>query len=171
MKKLTLTGAGLLLVLAFAACCKEVCKNDEKDCQLIPAKIIRYDCDRVIFELLTTESIGDAVWVDGTTGSSYTNVVSYYNTCKIGGLTKGSKDTLYVRVKKTNANLTDGNCYQCLAISQDPPQTKVDFYGNSKDPLYRPSRIRKSMCLVLGRTAPVSKDMGLFSNCWEGRFY
>lgn len=134
MKKLTLTGTGLLLVLVFTACCKEVCEVEPNDCELIPAKIIRYDCDRVIFELLTTESIGDAVWRDGTTGSSYTNVVSYYNTCKIGGLTNGSKDTLYVRVKKTTANLTDGNCYQCLAISQDPPQTKVDFIEIQKSP-------------------------------------
>lgn len=133
MKKLTLTGTGLL-VLVFTACCKEVCEVEPNDCELIPAKIIRYDCDRVIFQLLTAESIGDALWRDGTTGNAHTNVVSYYNTCKIGDLTNGALDTLYVQVKRTNENLSNPGCIQCLAVSAAPPQTKVDFIEIQKTP-------------------------------------
>lgn len=113
---------GILLVFlaAFFSCSKS---ND--DCALVPAKILRYDCDRVIMQLETNEMIGDANWTDVQTGQSYNNVVSYYNTCEISRLTNGEKQTLYVRVQKTNENLIPDNCVQCQAIPQNPPQTKV----------------------------------------------
>ncbi len=130
MKKLTVLGSGLLLLLAFSSCGK--CMVD--DCQLIRAKIIRYDCDRVIFQLLTTANIGDAAWKDANSGTIYRNVVSYYNTCKIDGLANGISDTLYVRVKLTNENLKNPGCYQCLATSAEPPQTRVEFTEISLSP-------------------------------------
>ena len=92
---------------------------------MVPAKIIRYDCDRVIMQLLTSESIGDASWTDIETGQSYTNVVSYYNTCQVNALTNGEKDTIYVKAEKTTQNSIPANCVQCMAIAQNPPQTKV----------------------------------------------
>jgi hypothetical protein len=122
MKKIFLLGILPSVVLLFSSC-----KKQEDNCTLIPAKIIRYDCDRVIFQLLTTENIGDANWEDVRTGQQYTNVVSYYNTCAIGAITNGTPAILYVTLKKTDENLFARDCIQCLAVSQNPPQTKVDF--------------------------------------------
>lgn len=110
------------------------CEKANEDCDLVPAKIIRYDCDRVIFQLLTTENIGDADWEDVQTGERYSNVVSYYNTCAVSTLTNGEKITLYVKAKKTNEDLYDANCIQCQALPQDPPQTKVDLLSFSTEP-------------------------------------
>ncbi len=128
MKKIFLPGILLSAVLLFSSCNKQ-----EENCALIPAKIIRYDCDRVIFQLLTTESIGDASWEDVSSGQRYTNVVSYYNTCAIAAITNGNLNTLYVTLKKTEEDLFAPNCIQCQAISQNPPQTKVDFISVSEN--------------------------------------
>lgn len=122
MKKIFLLGILPSVVLLFSSC-----KKQEDNCNLIPAKIIRYDYDRVIFQLLTNENIGDANWQDVRTGQQYTNVVSYYNTCAIGAIANGNPATLYVTLKKTDENLFARDCFQCLALSQNPPQTKVDF--------------------------------------------
>jgi hypothetical protein len=116
---LTISGALLL-----SSCSKNTINNE--DCEYIPAKIIRTDCDRVIFQLQTSEQIGDNNWVDAKTGLSYNNVVSYSNTCLIAELTKGEKMTIYVKLTNIAANPTP-NCIQCQAISIDPPQTIVDF--------------------------------------------
>lgn len=59
MKKGNLFAALLATILIFSSC-----KKSDTDCNLIPAKIIRYDCDRVIFHIVTTESIGDTDWED-----------------------------------------------------------------------------------------------------------
>ncbi len=122
MKKTVLSVIVLVAIVSLASCTKE-----SANCDLIAAKIIRFDCDRVIFQLLTTESIGDADWHDLQSGNRYSNVVSYYNTCAIAALTNGNYDTLYVSLKKTNETLYDRNCFQCQAMSDNPPQTKVDF--------------------------------------------
>lgn len=95
---------------------------------------MRYDCDRVIFQLLTTEAIGDANWEDVQTGQRYSNVVSYYNICKIAEFAKGEKITLYVTLKEPEINPAIGDCYRCQTISQDPPQTKIDFAEISQSP-------------------------------------
>ena len=84
--------------------------------------------------MLSKEQIGDADWQDVQTGIHYTNVVSYYNTCGIGKITDGKKDTLYVMVKETTENLHNSDCMQCLLSSVGPPQTKVDFEKISKIP-------------------------------------
>lgn len=127
MKRITFAAALFITISALVAC-----NNGANTCNLIPAKILRYDCDRIIFQLLTKEQIGDADWKDVQTGVHYANVVSYYNTCGIGKITGGKKDTLYVMVKKTTENLHNGDCMQCLLSSVDPPQTRVDFAKISK---------------------------------------
>lgn len=129
MKKRNLFAALIVSIVIFSSCEKSIA-----DCNLVPAKVIRYDCDRVIFQLLTTTTIGDADWEDVQTGQRYSNVVSYYNTCKITELTNGEKLTLYVNFKEPEINPAIGNCYRCQAISQAPPQTKVDFGTISKSP-------------------------------------
>jgi len=129
MKKVILSVIIIAAVASFTSC-----KKESNDCSLVAAKIIRYDCDRVIFQLLTTESIGDADWQDLQTGSHYNNVVYYQNTCAIASLTSGNKDTLYVNIKRTYENDYDSNCIQCRAISPNPPQTKVDFTEISRTP-------------------------------------
>ncbi len=108
------------------------CKKNDSDCNLIAAKIVRYDCDRVIFQLITTETIGDADWEDVQNGQRYSNVLSCCNTCKIAEFTKGKKITLYVSFKVQDTNPTIPDCFRCEAISQNPPQTKVDFAEISK---------------------------------------
>lgn len=129
MKKRNLFAATIALLIAFSSC-----EKSSSECKLIPAKVLRYDCDRVIFQLLTTETIGDANWEDVQTGQRYSNVVSYYNTCKIAELANGEKVTLYVNLKEPEINPVIGDCVRCQAISQDPPQTKVDFAEISKEP-------------------------------------
>lgn len=129
MKNIIFAAVYLSLVIAFASCEKE-----SGNCALIPAKVIRYDCDRVIFQLLTNENLGDTDWQDTESGSQYHNVISYYNTCAIAELTNGREDTLYVRIKKINENPADSICIQCQAISVNPPQTKVDFIEISQSP-------------------------------------
>jgi len=129
MKKTILVSGSALVMFQLISCEK----NSSTTCKQVQAKIIRYDCDRVIFQLLNTELSGDANWVDVTSGQRYRNVVSYYNTCKITSLTNGRYDTLYVDLKKTGENPISPGCFQCLAISADPPQTKVDFTSISKE--------------------------------------
>jgi hypothetical protein len=102
------------------------CKKTNTDCGIIPAKIIRYDCDRVIFQLQSATLIGDSIWTDVQTGQQYTNVVSYYNTCKIAELTKGELKTIYVKTDISNQT-PNISCFQCEALSQNPPQTKIGF--------------------------------------------
>jgi len=125
-------GTTLYLILAGALFMFASCKKETDHCQFVAAKAIRTDCDRVIFQLLTPERIGDADWQDVHTGARYSNVVSYYNICLMGqlGICKG--DTLYVRIRSTYEYVYDSGCFQCQAISNDPPQTKVDFIKMSK---------------------------------------
>lgn len=127
IRKLIAVTIGLLF--AFSSC--ERC---EVDCNLTPAKIIRYDCDRVIFQLLSTDTIGDADWVDVQTGKRFSNVVSYNNTCKIAELTKGKMMTLYISIAKGGIKADIGDCSRCEALSQSPPQTMVDFTIIDKQP-------------------------------------
>lgn len=134
MKKRNLFISTIALLVAFSSC-----EKSSSECKLVPAKVLRYDCDRVIFQLLTSETIGDANWEDVQTGQQYSNVVSYYNNCKIAELTNGEKITLYVTLKEPEINPAIGDCYRCLAISQNPPQTKVDFAVISKYPCEIPT--------------------------------
>jgi hypothetical protein len=130
MKKVNLLLCLAAVLFAISSCKK--CKPAA--CNLIPAKVIRYDCDRVIFQLLRNEAIGDADWVDVQTGLHYSNVVSYYDNCAISTITKNNIATIYVDVKKISDNLNNPNCYQCLAVSSNPPVTKVNFLSISKEP-------------------------------------
>jgi hypothetical protein len=123
MKKTILSATVLAAIASLSSCCK----MESENCDRVAAKIIRYDCDRVIFQLLTTENIGDTDWQDLQTGTRYKNVVYYNNTCAIASLTNGNKDTLYVSIKRTYENNYDSDCVQCKAISLSPPQTKIDF--------------------------------------------
>lgn len=122
MKQSNLFAAAVILFIAFSGC-----EKNDSECELVPAKIIRYDCDRVIFQLMTAQTIGDADWEDVETGLHYRNVVSYYNTCRIAALTNGEKTTLYVQVGDDSPGHQNPNCIQCLAISPAPPQKKVDL--------------------------------------------
>jgi hypothetical protein len=130
MKKILFPLIAAIALLTVSSCKK--CKV--ADCTLIPAKIIRYDCDKVIFQLLTNEGIGDANWTDVQTGQNYSNVVYYNNTCAIAALSKGEKVTLYVNLKKVTTNIIPAGCVQCQAISQSPPTTQVDMTNISANP-------------------------------------
>jgi len=129
MKKRNLLAALFASIAIFSSC-----EKNNSECELTPAKIIRYDCDRVIFQMLTSDSFGDSNWEDVQTGIRYNNVFSYYNTCEITALTKGKMDTLYVNLKEPEINPAIGDCYRCQAISQAPPQTKVTIVEISKSP-------------------------------------
>jgi hypothetical protein len=132
MKSLKLIASLIVVMLVYTACTK--CELEcEPECDLIPAVVIRYDCDRVIFKLLTTENIGDAEWVDSHTGEKHRNVVSFNNTCLIATITNGEKKTLYVNLKKTT-HQRNLDCIQCEALSTNPPQTAVEFTEISKSP-------------------------------------
>lgn len=109
-----------LLLLVGTACKKEF----SKECDLIPAQIIRFDCDRVILQLETTKEMGDREWTDLLSGKKFNNVVSCYDICLIEQLTNGEKIKLYVNVETENGNLIPG-CRSCQALSVSPPQSKV----------------------------------------------
>lgn len=129
MKKRNLVAALFASIAIFSSC-----KKCDPECKLIPAKIIRYDCDRVIFQLLTPQMIGDADWEDVQTGQRYSNVVSWYNNCKIAELAHGEKITLYVQVKDDTEQYHLMDCMQCQAVSPAPPQKKVEFVEISASP-------------------------------------
>ena len=129
MNKILQFSATVILLFVFSSC--EKCKVD---CNLVPAKIIRYDCDRVIFQILDSTVVGDAVWEDVQTGERYKNVVSFYNTCEIASLTRGEMRTLYVSITQPVRNNKVPDCYHCEALSQSPPQTRVNFEMISKNP-------------------------------------
>ncbi len=112
----------MTLLIAFSSCKVE----QEFNCGLLPAKIVRYDCDRVIFQILDSVVVGDSSWKDVHTGREYSNVVSYYNTCKIEQLVHETKDIVYVTISPMGTGTLD-NCMQCEALSQHPPRTMVDF--------------------------------------------
>lgn len=117
----------LILVVALALISFSSCEKCLEDCELIPAKVIRYDCDRVIFQLLTNEMLGDNTWTDVNSGQVYSNVVSYAGICEIVAITKGEYSTIYVKPEKTELPSSAGDCIQCQAISNQPPNTKVIF--------------------------------------------
>lgn len=127
--KTIILAATVLSATAFTSCKKTV-----SECGMTEAKIIRYDCDRVIFQLLTNENIGDADWTDVQTHQQYSNVVPYYNTCAVNAITNGEIATLYVTVKKVVESNYDIYCNQCKVKSNYPPQTKVDFISISTEP-------------------------------------
>lgn len=124
-----MTALMLLVLFAFSSC-----EKAEIACGRIPAKIIRYDCDRVIFQLQTDVMIGDPSWEDVHTGQRYSNVVSYANTCRIAAITNGEMTTLYLELNEGAPATTPPDCYQCLAISANPPATRVDFGEISMSP-------------------------------------
>jgi hypothetical protein len=114
-------GMGILL-LATAACKKN------KDCNLVPAKMIRSDCDRVVFQVLSNKVTGDANWTNVQNGKTYTNVVADFNTCFYSAfLNKVTDSIIYINpatVEYVRTNPPPA-CLQCLAISQAPPATTV----------------------------------------------
>jgi hypothetical protein len=120
MKKPTILPALAMLMLAIS------CKKESQECNLTAAKILRYDCDRVILQLQDSPGMGDTDWTDIQTGIRYNNVVYYPNTCRISALTYCEKLTLYVRAELLE-NPAPQECYQCQAISQSPPGTMVDL--------------------------------------------
>lgn len=129
MKKAVLFLIAALMLISFSACNK--CKED---CELIPAKLIRYDCDQVIFQLLINEMPGDNTWTDVNSGQVYSNVVSCFNTCEIAAITNGEYVTLYVKPEKTELHFPVTDCFQCQAIANHPPNTKVIFKEMSTKP-------------------------------------
>ena len=120
--------AGLLI--AFVSCKK----TETTDCSLVPVKVLRYDCDRVILQVLSADAIGDSSWTDVFSGQTYNNVVSYYNTCEIAAITNGELQTLYVKMEPAGDEQLPSDCVQCLAISQDPPQSRVKMTVISTTP-------------------------------------
>lgn len=122
MKKLFTTALLSVCVLFFS------CKKESRcSCNFVKAKVLRYDCDRVILQLLNSSINGDATWTDITTGNTYTNVVSYYNTCVFATVTGGAVTEVYLKSPVVvNEQAIATGCVQCQAISQAPPQTKID---------------------------------------------
>lgn len=116
----------LVICFSFAACEKK----NETDCSgFTKVKVIRVDCDEVVFQVMSDVLVGDPTWTDVTNGQVYDNVVRYRNTCRIAQKTNGySNKTLLVKWKKLNQpGPLDANCAECDAISLNPPQQWVDF--------------------------------------------
>lgn len=126
MKKLSLITA-ILVALALLLSCK---KQAGANCSLTHAKVLRYDCDRVILQLLDGSFNGDASWTDMVSGNTYTNVVSYYNTCAFSQVTNNELTEVYIEgITAVDQQQLSIACMQCQALSQAPPQTKIDMAG------------------------------------------
>lgn len=141
MKTIVLTTSCLITLFVTSSCekfdnhfFKKPAEKIEPNCDLIPAEILKYECDGVVFRLTGNKAFGDAVWEDKTTGIKYSNVVFYSNTCEINTLTNGELTTLYVDVQKTNTPVQVTDCMQCLAVTENAPETKVNFNTISKEP-------------------------------------
>ena len=118
MKYILTAMAGFLI---FSSCKKQTA------CSLVPAKIIRRDCDRVVFQLLNNDFAGDTAWTDMYTGIRYTNVVSYYNTCAVGQATNGNFDTLFLNMERLTSPLFARDCIQCMIVTiNNPVHTNVE---------------------------------------------
>ncbi len=124
MKILIAIMAFSLAVLMNLSCTKQKASN----CNRSHAKVLRYDCDRVILQITDGSIAGDADWEDVTTGIHYSNVVSYHNTCAFQLLTNNIIWEIYMEGARVVQNPTvPEGCIQCMAISQNPPQTKIDI--------------------------------------------
>ena len=126
----------LIPVLSFAFCGSFfACKNEQTNsCSLMPAKIIRFDCDRVIFQLLTNDFAGDAEWTDVHTGNRYNNVVYWFNNCGLSAGNHDLMDTVYINPERITVPRYPENCVQCQAVSSNPPQTMVEVTEISDAP-------------------------------------
>lgn len=141
MKTLILTASCLVTLLVTSSCekidtyfLKKPVEKIADECDLIPAKILKYECDGVVFQLQGNKAFGDAEWEDKTTGIKYSNIVFYHNICEINTLTNGELSILYVNAQKTNTPAQPADCMQCLAVTENAPQTKVSFSSISKEP-------------------------------------
>ena len=113
----------VILAAVFASC-----KKQKANCSLTAARVLRYDCDRVVLQILDNSIAGDTVWTDIKTGISYRNVVSYHNTCAFNAATNNIGSEIYIEVAVISANpLPLPDCMQCQALSPAPPQTKIDM--------------------------------------------
>lgn len=140
MKQFILTASCLVTIVVTSSCekidshfSKKPVEKIADECDLIPAKILRYECDGVVFQLQGEKAFGDVAWEDKTTGVIHSNVVFYHNTCEINTLTNGELTTLYVNAQKTNTPAQPADCMQCLAVTENAPQTKVSFSSISKE--------------------------------------
>jgi hypothetical protein len=130
MKKIIIPLICLVIVTGFYSCEKQ-----SAECGLVPAKILLYDCDRIVFQLLTNENIGDTNWLHVQTGMRFNNVVSNYRRCAMNPLTHPEFDTVYLsNIKKVNRNERDNSCSQCDGLPLNPPQTMIDFTNISAVP-------------------------------------
>lgn len=130
MRTITLV-TGILLCL-----CSSCKKEFSKECELIPAQIIKFDCDRVILELETSKTFGDREWTDVLSGEKFNNVVSFYDICLIQQITNGEKIKLYVNLEEDKGNAVPG-CRGCQALSLNPPKSKVILTKIRKTPCGR----------------------------------
>jgi hypothetical protein len=112
-------------ILALAACQKS---ETNTDCTLVPVKLLRSDCDRLIFQSLSDKIKGDARWTDVQTGKTYQNVIADFNTCRLGALLNNqATGILYVDPAKIEYGNTSqpAGCVQCTAVSSNPPAISV----------------------------------------------
>ncbi len=127
-----LSGIFLFLFFFFTSCTKD---NKKTNCNLTHAKVLRYDCDRVILQVLDGSINGDAVWTNVVNGNIYHNVVSFHNTCAFAAATGNMATDVYIEGAAIIENpQMDASCVQCQAVSPNPPITKISGSGFSSAP-------------------------------------
>lgn len=131
MKRTTICFTILFSTVLFISSCKKATNT----CSLIHAKVLRYDCDRVILQIMDNSIASDADWEDVMTGNHYSNVVSYHNTCAFAFGTNNIVQDVYLEGARTVVNaFRPADCVQCQAVSPNPPQTKIDVTRISLTP-------------------------------------
>jgi hypothetical protein len=111
-------GIVFLAVLPFLAFqCK---KNTRTNC--LQAKIIRVTCASTVMQVLNNNSIGEDGWSDsiGSNGTTYDNVFSVSNKCKIASEHKVG-DVVYITIDKPQPS----DCVICMMYDA-PPKVSYD---------------------------------------------
>lgn len=125
-----LTSISLLAIVALSGCEK---KEKTLVCEYTEVVRLRTDCDRIIFKVLSNNFTGDATWTDVSNGKQHSNVIAMINPCRFFSIPYPvwqRRDTFYVKIKQlpnNNPPIPGEDCAQCLAISNNPPKTQVDF--------------------------------------------
>jgi len=167
MKKLFLSSLFLATAFQFISCTKMNCDSHDKksDCDLIPAKIIRYDCDRVIFQLLTDEKIGDKSWTDSASGLTYQNVASCFNTCPISQITNGNMLTYVLERYRTNLIVIKKN--RKMNINKEEItniENKLSIGIKNNDIIFLDNILHKDLLFIAPNGKTITKQIDLESH-------
>lgn len=129
-----------VLAIDLTSCSRKI--ENEFAFKCVQGKIIRWDCEQVVIEIIDSlVLIGDSVWEDhggsyrNPSRGIYHNVIAALNTCDIAeALSDRPKDVIiYFDIRKVN--ITQNDCANCDIFYEDKPKsTPVSLVNVSMQP-------------------------------------